>query len=47
MNVGDKVIDDLTGDKSVVLEILSMHGVRIDSDYFDGYRYDWEITVIE
>ena len=43
MNIGDKVIDDLTGKECTILEIIK-DGVILDDNYFEGYRFDWEVT---
>ena len=43
MRVGDKVIDDLTGDICKIKELIK-GGVILDHKLFEGYRFDWEIT---
>jgi len=50
MKIGDRVIDDLTGKVSVILEEFTEtngnKGYRIDNDYLKGYRFPWEIDMI-
>lgn len=47
MKVGDRIYDDLTDEICIILKLLPKHGVIIDSEYFDGYRYDWEVDIVE
>lgn len=51
LEVGSIVFDDLTFEDSVIVEILvgknGNVGYVLDSDYLEGRRYPWEITLKE
>lgn len=54
IQIGDMVLDDLTGNVFTVLEVRPKEGidawqgdiVRVASKYLDGYRHGWEVTKI-
>jgi hypothetical protein len=53
MKVGDVVIDDLTGKKSIVVRMFKSgpnkwDAVELeDTTWLGGLRYNWEITELE
>ncbi len=54
IEIGDLVLDDLTGRVSTVKEVRPKEGmdawqgdiIRVASKYLDGYRHGWEVTKI-
>jgi hypothetical protein len=48
MKIGDKVIDDLTKEETTIVELstdkFGNTGVKVDSNYLEGWRHPWEVT---
>jgi len=45
MKVGDKVMDNLTGETCTIIEVINDNSYIIDNDYFGGYRSEWGLEV--